>query len=70
MVNEKEMVEILDVVHKTEKAMLCVVRIRANGEDHEWETWIPSSVVNKRAVAPWFQEKLVERFGQEMAGGG
>ena len=63
----EEMVEILEEARRTRKAVLCQVRIRLDGKEHEWETWIPQSVIEDGAIAPWFQEKLVERFGQEMA---
>ena len=37
--------------------------MRFDGKEHEWETWIPKSVIEEGTIAPWFQEKLVERFG-------
>ena len=58
-------VDILEEGRRTEKAVLCLIRIRLDGKNHRWETWIPQSVIEGETVAEWFQEKLVERLGQE-----
>lgn len=63
-----EMVAILEKGRRTRKAVLCQVRIRLEGQEHEWETWIPKSVIDGDGrIAEWFQEKLLEKFVDEMA---
>jgi len=42
-----EMVAILEEGQRTEKAVLCQVRIRSDGQEHEWETWISKSVIDE-----------------------
>ena len=59
----EDTVELRETVIETHKAVLGKVVIRVEEAEKTRETWIPKSVIGEdRRIAPWFQEKLVERF--------
>ena len=67
----EDTVQLGEKVLETQKAVLSKVIIRVEGAEKTWETWIPKSVIDEDGtIAEWFQEKLLERFADAMAGRG